>query len=142
MCLNEIFHPYRNIIDVVDERMLVFDPKEDNEDFFFHGQRQQRRDLNKKANRDQKFAFDIVYGPNSTNEDVYQGNVTQIGKKKFTPKSLKLKKRFRETILYDVKYLISRNFCQIIVLVNFRYFFAIATVFNARYDVEKRESNC
>ena len=63
----------RNIIDVVDERMLVFDPKEDTEDFFFRGQRQQRRDLNKKANRDQKFAFDIVYGPTSTNEDVYEG---------------------------------------------------------------------
>ena len=55
--------------------MLVFDPKEDTEDFFFRGQRQQRRDLNKKANRDQKFAFDIVYGPTSTNEDVYEGKV-------------------------------------------------------------------
>ena len=70
---NDFFIFLRNIIDVVDERMLVFDPKEDTEDFFFRGQRQQRRDLNKKANRDQKFAFDIVYGPTSTNEDVYEG---------------------------------------------------------------------
>ena len=72
-CFNDFFIFLRNIIDVVDERMLVFDPKEDTEDFFFRGQRQQRRDLNKKANRDQKFAFDIVYGPTSTNEDVYEG---------------------------------------------------------------------
>ena len=71
--LTIFFISLRNIIDVVDERMLVFDPKEDTEDFFFRGQRQQRRDLNKKANRDQKFAFDIVYGPTSTNEDVYEG---------------------------------------------------------------------
>ena len=58
--------------------MLVFDPKEDRDDFFFHGQKQQRRDLNKKANRDQKFAFDVVFGPSSTNEDVYSGTTKDI----------------------------------------------------------------
>ena len=58
--------------------MLVFDPKEDNEDFFYHGQKQQRRDLNKKANRDQKFAFDVVFGPNATNEDVYAGTTKGV----------------------------------------------------------------
>ena len=71
---------YRNVIDVVDDTMLVFDPKESSDDFFFHGQRQQRRDLNKKVNRDQKFAFDTVYGPNSTNGDIFEG--TYIGMKK------------------------------------------------------------
>ena len=58
--------------------MLVFDPQEDKDDFFFHGQKQQRRDLNKKANRDQKFAFDVIFGPNSTNEDVYNGTTRDI----------------------------------------------------------------
>ena len=67
---------YRNVIDVVDDTMLVFDPKESSDDFFFHGQRQQRRDLNKKVNRDQKFAFDTVYGPNSTNGDIFEGMYT------------------------------------------------------------------
>ena len=67
------FVHYRNVIDVVDDTMLVFDPKESSDDFFFHGQRQQRRDLNKKVNRDQKFAFDTVYGPNSTNGDIFEG---------------------------------------------------------------------
>ena len=70
---------YRNVIDVVDDTMLVFDPKESSDDFFFHGQRQQRRDLNKKVNRDQKFAFDQVYGPNSTNEDIFEGAFTSEG---------------------------------------------------------------
>jgi hypothetical protein len=58
--------------------MMVFDPKEDRDDFFFHGQKQQRRDLNKKANRDQKFAFDAVFGPNSNNEDVYAGTTKEL----------------------------------------------------------------
>ena len=53
--------------------MLVFDPKEDTDDFFYHGQKQQRRDLNKKANRDQKFAFDCVFAPSASNQDVYEG---------------------------------------------------------------------
>ena len=53
--------------------MLVFDPKEDTDEFFFHGRKQERRDLNKKVQRDQKFAFDLVYGPNSSNEDVFEG---------------------------------------------------------------------
>jgi len=68
----------RNIIEVVDGRMLVFDPKEDREDFFYQGQKQQRRDLNKKENRDQKFAFDVVFGPNANNEDVYAGSTKDM----------------------------------------------------------------
>ena len=52
--------------------MLVFDPKEPSEDFYHMGKRQTRRDLNKKQNRDHKFAFDVVFGPESTNEDVFQ----------------------------------------------------------------------
>ena len=29
---------FRNVIEVVDDRMLIFDPKNDEEDFFFHGE--------------------------------------------------------------------------------------------------------
>ena len=68
----------RNIIEEVDEQMLVFDPKEDNDEFFFHGRKQERRDLNKKVQRDQKFAFDCVYGPNSTNSDVFEGTTKDL----------------------------------------------------------------
>ena len=58
--------------------MLVFDPKEDNDEFFFKGRKQEMRDLNKKAQRDHKFAFDCVFGPNSTNSDVFEGSHFQI----------------------------------------------------------------
>ncbi len=69
---------FRNVIDVVDSKMLVFDPKEECDDFFYHGQKQMRRDLNKKANRDHKFAFDAVFGPNSTNDEVYEGTTKDL----------------------------------------------------------------
>ena len=42
------------------------------EEFFYGGKRQNRRDVSKRANRDHKFAFDVVFGPQSTNEDVFQ----------------------------------------------------------------------
>ena len=42
------------------------------DEFFYGGKRQNRRDVSKRANRDHKFAFDVVFGPNSTNEDVFQ----------------------------------------------------------------------
>ena len=52
--------------------MLIFDPKEDDEDFFFHGKKQnKRRDLNKAVPKDHKFTFDAVFGPSATNEDVF-----------------------------------------------------------------------
>ena len=56
--------------------MLVFDPKEETDDFYFHGRKQARRDLNKKVQRDHKFAFDVVFGPESTNEDVFIGQLS------------------------------------------------------------------
>ena len=59
-------------MEIIDDKMLIFDPKEDDDGFFFHGKRQARRDLNRKANRDHKFAFDVVFGPDSTNEDVFE----------------------------------------------------------------------
>ena len=36
------------------------------------GKRQGMRDLNKKAKKDKTFTFDNVYGPDSTNEEVWR----------------------------------------------------------------------
>ena len=64
---------HRHVIDIVDDQMLIFDPKESDEGFFYRGKRQGvRRDVAKRANRDHKFAFDVVFGPEATNEDVFQ----------------------------------------------------------------------
>jgi len=63
---------FRNVIEVVDDRMLIFDPKNDEDDFFFHGKKQNRqRDLNKAVRKDHTFTFDVVFGPTSNNEDVF-----------------------------------------------------------------------
>ncbi|XP_054276265.1 kinesin-like protein KIF18A isoform X2 [Macrosteles quadrilineatus] len=62
----------RNIIKVIDDRILIFDPKEESEGFFFHGVKQKSRDIAKKQNKDMEFAFDRVFSGISTNEEVYQ----------------------------------------------------------------------
>ena len=70
---------YRNVIEIVDDKMLIFDPVDNGDsDFFFQGKKVGRRDLNKKAARDQKFAFDAVFGPNSTNEDVFESTTKDL----------------------------------------------------------------
>jgi kinesin family protein 18/19 len=69
---------YRNIIDIVDDRMLVFDPKEEEDVFYYHGKKQGRRDLNKRANKDKKFAFDSVFSPASTNVEVFEGTTKDL----------------------------------------------------------------
>ena len=69
---------FRNVINVVDEKMLIFDPKEDEELFYFQGKKQGRRDLNKKENKDQKFAFDSVYTAGSTNMEIFEGTTKDL----------------------------------------------------------------
>ena len=63
---------------VIDDKMLVFDPKEEEEDFYYQGKKNNQRDLNKKQKKDQKFAFDAVYGPDSTNDQVYEGTTKDL----------------------------------------------------------------
>ena len=63
---------------VIDDKMLVFDPKEDQDDFYYQGKKNNQRDLNKKQKKDQKFAFDAVYGPDSTNDQVFCGTTKDL----------------------------------------------------------------
>ncbi|CAB4064308.1 KIF18_19 [Lepeophtheirus salmonis] len=68
----------RSIIDVVDEKLLIFDPKVDDDDFYFHGKLQRRRDLNKRPKKDHKFTFDRVFGPGEDNEVVFQNTALDL----------------------------------------------------------------
>lgn len=68
----------RVIVDVVDEKMVVFDPKKEEEDFFFHGSKQKGRDMLKKQNKNTQYLFDRVFGPESTNEEVFDGSTKNI----------------------------------------------------------------
>ncbi|XP_046391438.1 kinesin-like protein KIF18A [Ischnura elegans] len=68
----------RAVIKVVDDKMLMFDPKEEEEDFYFQGVRQKTRDLNKKSNKDMRFVFDRVFGPAASTEDVFAGSTKEV----------------------------------------------------------------
>ncbi|XP_023028699.2 uncharacterized protein [Leptinotarsa decemlineata] len=62
----------RIVVKVVDDQMLIFDPKEDTQGFFFHGVQQKGRDLLKKSHKDMKFIFDKVFPENVTTEEVFK----------------------------------------------------------------------
>ncbi|XP_041073842.1 kinesin-like protein KIF18A [Polyodon spathula] len=68
---NEAKGNFRTVVHVVDNHMLVFDPKEQ-EVSFFRGQKIKSRDINKRANKDLKFVFDNVFGENSTQQEVFE----------------------------------------------------------------------
>ncbi|CAG9560181.1 unnamed protein product [Danaus chrysippus] len=62
----------RIVVDVVDDKMLVFDPKEQMRPFFYQGVQQPNKNFLKRANKELKFVFDNVCGQNSTNRDVFE----------------------------------------------------------------------
>ncbi|CAN9507142.1 unnamed protein product [Ophioblennius macclurei] len=65
----------RNVVQVVDGHMLIFDPKE--EEPCFGSQRVRNRNVNKRANKDLKFVFDHVFGENSSQVDIFE-NTTKV----------------------------------------------------------------
>ena len=69
---------FSNVINVVDEKMLLFDPNEEEDPFFYHGKKQGRRDLNKRVRKNQKFAFDVVFNQASTNHQVFEGTTKDL----------------------------------------------------------------
>lgn len=60
------------VVKVINDQLLVFDPEEDSQPFFYHGVEQKRRDLLKKAHKNMKFYFDRVYGFDASNNDVFE----------------------------------------------------------------------
>ena len=67
----------RSVINIVDDHMLVFDPKKEEDAFFYHGTKQ-RRDITKRPHKDQKFVFERVFGPDSTNQDIFENTTKDI----------------------------------------------------------------
>nr|XP_020462657.1 kinesin-like protein KIF18A isoform X2 [Monopterus albus] len=67
----------RNVIQVVDSHMLIFDPKEEDTPCF-GSQRVQNRNINKRANKDLKFVFDHVFNENSTQVEVFENTTKGV----------------------------------------------------------------
>ncbi|XP_068630333.1 kinesin-like protein KIF18A [Battus philenor] len=68
----------RIVVDVVDDNMLVFDPKEEMRPFFYHGVQQPTKNYLKRANKELKFVFDNVCGQNATNQEVFETTTKEI----------------------------------------------------------------
>jgi hypothetical protein len=73
----ELSGNFGNVIHILDEHVLVFDPKEQASESFYRGKQRRGRDLNKRAKRDVRFAFDWVFDCDTKNADVYE-NTTKI----------------------------------------------------------------
>lgn len=62
----------RVVVDVVDDKLLVFDPKEEAQPFFYQGVQQPNKGYLKRGNKELKFVFDHVCGQEACNSDVFE----------------------------------------------------------------------
>ncbi|XP_009700308.1 PREDICTED: kinesin-like protein KIF18A [Cariama cristata] len=68
---------FSKVVHVVDQHILVFDPKEE-EVSFFHGKRLIHRDVNKRKKKDLKFVFDTVFAENSSQLEVFEHTTKSV----------------------------------------------------------------
>ncbi|NXL92352.1 KI18A protein, partial [Alectura lathami] len=68
---------FSKVVHVVDQHILVFDPKEE-EVSFFHGKRVVHRDINKRMKKDLKFVFDAVFAENSSQLEVFEHTTKSV----------------------------------------------------------------
>ncbi|KAK1890608.1 Kinesin-like protein KIF18A [Dissostichus eleginoides] len=67
----------RSVVQVVDNHMLIFDPKEEDASGF-GSQRVRNKNITKRANKDLKFVFDQVFGEESTQDDLFKGTTKAV----------------------------------------------------------------
>ena len=63
----------KSIIRVLDDTNLLFDPEDDQDEFFFHGAKIKHRDITRRVNKKLTMDFDHVFDTESQNVDVYEG---------------------------------------------------------------------
>ncbi|NXY72438.1 KI18A protein, partial [Glareola pratincola] len=68
---------FAKVVHVVDQHILVFDPKEE-EVSFFQGKRLTHRDINKRKNKDLKFVFDAVFAESSSQLEVFEHTTKSV----------------------------------------------------------------
>ncbi|NXY21517.1 KI18A protein, partial [Atrichornis clamosus] len=67
----EKYGSFSRIVHVIDQHVLVFDPKEE-EVSFFNGKRLTHRDINKRQRKDLKFMFDAIFDESSSQLEVFE----------------------------------------------------------------------
>ncbi|XP_041660030.1 kinesin-like protein KIF18A [Cheilinus undulatus] len=68
---------FQTVVQVVDNHMLIFDPKEEDSSCF-GSQRVRNRNINKRANKDLKFVFDHVFNGNATQVDIFENTTKGV----------------------------------------------------------------
>ena len=68
----------RNVVQVLDSQVLIFDPKVESSPGFYQGRKRRGRDIMKRKNRDIKYMFDHVFGPGETNVTVYESTTKGV----------------------------------------------------------------
>lgn len=68
----------RTVVKIIDDKMLIFDPKQEENPFFYHGVAQKGRDLLKKQNKELQFIFDKIFDMSSNNCDVFEGSTKDL----------------------------------------------------------------
>ncbi|XP_015595698.1 kinesin-like protein KIF18A [Cephus cinctus] len=69
---------FRTVVKVIDDKMLIFDPKEEENPFFYRGVAQKGRDLLKKQNKELQFIFDRVFDETASNTDIFEGSTKEL----------------------------------------------------------------
>lgn len=62
----------RTIIKIEDSHTILFDPDEDEDEFFFHGAKQFHRDITRKVNKKLPMEFDELFDDSSVNADLFE----------------------------------------------------------------------
>lgn len=68
---------FSKVVRVLDQHVLVFDPKED-EVSFFQRKKPAYRDINKRKNKDLKFMFDAVFAESSSQLEVFENTTKSV----------------------------------------------------------------
>ncbi|KAL2743039.1 kinesin-like protein KIF18A [Vespula maculifrons] len=76
--VNELQLNSKTIVNILDDKMLIFDPKEKENPFYYQGVVQKGRDLLKKQNKELQFIFDKIFGDSSTNNDIFEGTTKDL----------------------------------------------------------------
>lgn len=74
----ELEQNQRTIIKVEDTETLIFDPDEEEDEFFFHGAKQSHRDITRKVNKKLNMEFDQIYDENSNNTNIFETSMKPL----------------------------------------------------------------
>ncbi|KAK2588898.1 hypothetical protein KPH14_001758 [Odynerus spinipes] len=75
---NELQLNSKIIVKILNDKVLIFDPKEKENPFYYQGVVQKGRDFLKKQNKELQFIFDKIFDDSSTNTDIFEGSTKDL----------------------------------------------------------------